>query len=141
MKKTIFIYGGILAAGTILLKSIEHFYVVRILPTPIYIALLAVLFTCLGVWVGQKITSKYSQKEEKPPFKRNDQAIKSLGISERELEVLEHLAKGQSNQEISDTLFISVNTVKTHLSSLYQKLGVSRRSMAVKKARTLKLIP
>ena len=71
----------------------------------------------------------------------NQKALKSLSISERELEVLEYLAKGNSNQEIANKLFISINTVKTHLTSLYQKLEVSRRSMAVKKARTLKLVP
>ena len=99
------------------------------------------MFTALGIWLGKKLTEKSEPESPEPVFRRNQKALKSLGISERELEVLEHLSKGNSNQEIANKLFISINTVKTHLTSLYQKLEVSRRSMAVKKARTLKLIP
>lgn len=139
MKKTILIYGVVLAAGTIFLKSIEYFYLVRIFSLEIYITLIGLAFVMLGVWVGGKLTSP--KKIESDPFLRNRKAIDSLGISERELEVLELLARGHSNQEIANKLFISVNTVKTHLSHLYEKLEVNRRSLAVKKARTLRLIP
>lgn len=139
MKKTVFIYGIILAAGTIFLKSIEYFYTVQFFSIEIYITLIALAFVALGIWVGQKLTSP--QKAQATPFKRNHKALRSLKISKRELEVLELLGKGLSNQEIASKLFISVNTVKTHLSHLYEKLDVSRRSMAVKKARSLKLIP
>lgn len=141
MNKTVLIYGVILALGVLSIEAIEYFYVVEIIPTPVYIGLIAILFTALGIWLGKKLTAKAPQESEKPSFKRNAKAIKSLGISERELDVLEHLGKGHSNQEIANKLFISINTVKTHLSSLYHKLEVSRRSMAVKKARSLKLIP
>ena len=141
MNKTVLVYGAVLGAAVIVIESIEFFYSVDIIPTPIYIAFIAILFTALGIWLGKKLTSKPAEVSSKPPFKPNKRAIQSLGISERELEVLDQLSKGRSNQEIADKLFISINTVKTHLSSLYQKLEVSRRSMAVKKARTLKLIP
>jgi DNA-binding NarL/FixJ family response regulator len=141
MKKTVFIYGAILAAGALVVEAIEYFYLVEIISTPVYIVAIAILFIILGIWLGNKITAKAPQESGKAPFKRNEKAIKSLGISERELDVLEHLGKGHSNQEIANKLFISINTVKTHLSSVYQKLEVSRRSMAVKKARSLKLIP
>lgn len=63
-----------------------------------------------------------------------------MQISDCELEVLEQVAKGLSNQQIADTLFVSVNTVKTHLKNLYEKLEVKRRTQAVEKARELKLI-
>lgn len=139
MKKTIFIYGVILAAGTIFLKSIEYFYTVRFFSFEIYVTMIALAFVALGIWLGQKLTAP--EKIESTPFKRNHKALNSLEISDRELEVLELLGQGLSNQEIANKLFISVNTVKTHLSHLYEKLDVSRRSMAVKKARSLKLIP
>ncbi len=141
MKKTVFIYGTILAVGVLVVELIEYFYTIQIISTPVYIVAVAILFTVLGIWLGKKLTTKAPPESEKPPFKRNKKALKSLGISDRELEVLEHLGKGHSNQEIANKLFISINTVKTHLSSVYQKLEVSRRSMAVKKARSLKLIP
>jgi DNA-binding CsgD family transcriptional regulator len=141
MNNTAWLYGGILAALVILLQLFEYYLAISIFPTPVYIGIIALLFTGLGIWLGKKLTSKPAEEAPKPTFKPNKKAIESLGISERELEVLEQLAKGKSNQQIADILFISVNTVKTHLSSLYQKLEVSRRSMAVKQARTLKLIP
>lgn len=100
----------------------------------------AILFTALGIWVGKKLTSRNAMGSQKTEFQPNKSAIKSLDISDRELEVLAQLGNGKSNQEIADILFISINTVNTHLSSVYKKLEVSRRSLAVKKARTLKLI-
>lgn len=141
MRYPIWVYGIILGLAVLVLKGLEMYYVTNFLPNEVYIVIIAILFTGLGIWLGYKLTSTSPQKEQEKRFQRNKRAIKSLGISERELEVLEHLGMGHSNQEIANKLFISVNTVKTHLSSVYQKLDVSRRSMAVKKARSLKLIP
>lgn len=141
MNKMVLRYGFLMAAALLLLEVLEYYFVVRIVPLPLYIVLIALIFTVLGIWLGQKLTSSPTKSQSDQPFSRNEKAIASLGISERELEVLEQLARGKSNREIADTLFISVNTVKTHLSSLYQKLEVSRRSLAVKKGRSLKLIP
>jgi len=138
MNSTAWLYGGVLAAVVILLQLFEYYLAISIFPTPVYIGVIALLFTALGIWLGKKLTEKSEPESPEPVFRRNQKALKSLGISERELEVLEHLSKGNSNQEIANKLFISI---KTHLTSLYQKLEVSRRSMAVKKARTLKLIP
>jgi NarL family two-component system response regulator LiaR len=66
---------------------------------------------------------------------------KSWGISKRELEVLELISQGLSNQQIADKLFVSLNTIKTHSSNLFIKLGASRRTQAVQRAKELKLIP
>ncbi len=141
MRYPVWVYGAILGLAILVLKGLELYYVTNFLPDEVYITLIAILFTGLGIWLGYKLTSDKPSKETSPPFRRNKRAIKSLGISERELEVLEHLAMGHSNQEIANKLYISINTVKTHLSSVYQKLDVNRRSMAIKKARSLKLIP
>jgi len=141
MNKLVLRYGLLLAVALLLLELLEYYYVVRIVPVPLYIVIIALVFTVLGIWMGKKVTSGSVENINEQPFSRNKKAIASLDISERELEVLEQLAKGKSNREIADTLYISVNTVKTHLSSLYQKLEVGRRSLAVKKGRLLKLIP
>ncbi|MER6124584.1 LuxR C-terminal-related transcriptional regulator [Streptomyces sp. NPDC001795] len=61
-------------------------------------------------------------------------------LSEREHEVLERLAQMMSTEEIATDLYLSVNTVKTHLKSLYRKLGATRRSEAVRRARELHLL-
>jgi LuxR family maltose regulon positive regulatory protein len=61
-------------------------------------------------------------------------------LSQREVEILGHLAGGLSNQEIAQQLIISTNTVKTHTGNIYSKLGVHNRTQAVIKARALGLI-
>ena len=61
-------------------------------------------------------------------------------LSQRELEVLQLIALGNSNLEIADRLFISLHTVKTHARRIHSKLGVERRTQAVAKAKTLGLM-
>ena len=131
------IYGLALAGSAFLLRWLEYQYVVRLFASEIYVVVVAVFFTLLGVWIGNQLTRKMAPK----PFERNGKALLALEISEREYEVLEKLAEGLSNQEIADRLFVSANTVKTHLARLYSKLEVSRRTQAVNKAKTLRLIP
>ncbi|WP_422345894.1 response regulator transcription factor [Parasphingorhabdus sp.] len=134
---TILIYALALAAAAFALQWLEYRYFLKNMPTEIYIALLATLFVSLGIWVGYRLTSK----QISGPFERNDPALKSLGISDRELEVLEALAQGQSNKEIARTLGISPNTIKTHVAHLFEKLAVDRRVLAIEKAKSLRLIP
>jgi ATP/maltotriose-dependent transcriptional regulator MalT len=74
-------------------------------------------------------------------FKRNEQVILTLGLTAKELEVIALLAEGGSNQDIAERLYVSKSTIKTHLVSLYRKLDVSRRTQAIRKARTLRIIP
>ncbi len=119
-----------------MLQWLEYKYTVRVFSTEIYIVLIAVLFTVLGIWVGRRLTATSST----PPFTRNEKAITYLGISDREYEVLELLAEGMSNKEIASRLFVSPNTVKTHLARLYEKLEVSRRTQAIGKAKELHII-
>ncbi|MBL7864664.1 MAG: response regulator transcription factor, partial [Cyclobacteriaceae bacterium] len=76
-----------------------------------------------------------------PNFVFNQEELERRTISKREHEVLELIARGHSNQEIADKLFVSVNTIKTHLSNLFLKLEVSRRTQAIQKAKDLRLIP
>ncbi len=126
-----------MAAGALLLEWLEAQYFLRRFSTEIYVVILCGLFTGVGVWIGHRLT----RRRPAGPFEINTQALSYLGISEREREVLALLASRHSNQEIADRLFISPNTVKTHLNNLYQKLEVSRRGQAVDKARSLQLVP
>jgi len=136
MKKTIFIYGIIIAAAVGMLQWMEYMYLVRSFSIEIYIGLVALLFVVMGIWIGVSISGR-----RKPPlFERNEKAIQYLGISEREYEVLHLLAEGLSNKEMADRLHVSGNTIKTHLSRLYDKLEVVRRTQAVQRARELELI-
>jgi two-component system, NarL family, response regulator LiaR len=142
MRKTI-LYGLILAALIFLLKVIEYKFVVRELAIEFYIGIIAVMFTVVGVWAGFKLTSpkRIIVTVPETSFILNDENLKSSGISKREHEVLELMAQGLSNQEIADRLFVSLNTVKTHTSSLFVKLDVKRRTQAIQKAKELNLIP
>lgn len=137
MKKSILLYSLAVASGAFLLQWLEYQYAVRVFSTEIYIAIIALFFVGLGLWVGLRLSAPAARE----PFERNTKAIDYLGISKREHEVLELLAQGHSNQEIAKTLFVSSNTVKSHLGRLYEKLEVSRRTQAIQKARALRMIP
>ncbi|MEO9885890.1 MAG: LuxR C-terminal-related transcriptional regulator [Balneola sp.] len=138
MKKTILIYGISLAVLVFLLEYFEYRFFIRELSTELFVFIIALTFTGLGLWVGKKLTAQKKIKES--PFQQNKKALEYLRISERELEVLELVARGLSNKQISDKLFVSINTTKTHLSHVYEKLNVKRRTQAVEKAKSLKLI-
>ncbi len=140
MLRVVVIYGVSLAALVALLNYIEYRFLVRDLSQEIYIGLIAVIFTGLGIWVGPRLLRR-KVVVVRPDFVLDRQALERLGISKREHEVLELMAKGLSNQEIADKLFVSVNTVKTHLTNLFAKLDVSRRTQAVQKGKELGLIP
>jgi DNA-binding CsgD family transcriptional regulator len=131
------IYGGVLGLGTLALEWLDYRQLVRSNATDTYIALVAVAFLMLGLYVGARIF----RAPPLAPFDGNPRALASLGISPRELTVLQHLAAGQSNKEIARALGVSPNTVKTHTARLYEKLGASRRTDAVARARELGLLP
>ena len=126
---------ALLIAG---LKAIEYRYLIREIDVEIYIGIVALIFTGLGLWVGQQILNKRDSSNGNQ--KGKEETIKSLDISEREMDVLVLMADGLSNQEIADKLFISIHTVKTHSSNLFSKLFVKRRTQAIQKAKELGLI-
>lgn len=136
MLRTVLVYGVLLAVGAFGLQWLEYRFLVRSHPAQVYLALIALAFLGLGVWVGARLF----RREPPAPFATNTQALLSLGISERELEVLEHLAAGRSNKEIANRLEVSPNTVKTHVAKLFEKLQVRRRTEAILRARELGMI-
>lgn len=136
MTRTILLYGLAVAAGASLLTWVRYRHITQLFSTEIYVGTVALLFTGLGIWVGYRVTRPGLPAEGET----NQKALDALGISAREHEVLELLAQGCSNKEIAKRLFVSPNTIKTHLTHLYEKLEVSRRTQAVHKARALRLI-
>lgn len=138
MKRQILVYGGLLAVLALLLNGLNYYHFVYAFPLEIYIGLVALFFTVLGAWAGRRMTGRSERKE---PFRPNHKARDYLGISDREMEVLRLVAEGCSNKQIADRLYISVHTVKTHVSSLLGKLDASRRTQAVRKAKSLEIIP
>jgi DNA-binding CsgD family transcriptional regulator len=137
--------GGLLAAS---LRFIEYRFLIVEHSVAIYGALVAVVFAAVGIRLGLTLTKTREVtviKEVPVPapstFVRNDQQVASLGLTPREIEILEQIAAGKSTREIAEALFVSENTVKTHASRVYDKLGVSRRTQAVQEARRLGLLP
>jgi two-component system, NarL family, response regulator LiaR len=137
--------GGVLIA---LLKILEYNHFVRAYPTEIYGGLVAVIFSALGLYFGLRwarskevVVVKEVRVPEGAPFVLDAGKLKELGITPREHEILGLIAEGLSNREIGERLFVSENTVKTHSSRLFDKLGVNRRVQAVLKGRELGLIP
>ena len=126
-----------MAASLAAYKIIEFNFLSKSLSSELTLTLLAILFMIIGIWAGLKFG-----KSDKGGilFKINTGKSEDLNISKREYEVLELLAAGHSNQEIADKLFISLNTIKTHSSNLYSKLGVKRRTQAIEKARNLGIL-
>jgi len=139
--------GGILIVA---LRMIEFRFLVVEHSIEIYGGLIAALFAGVGIWLGLKLTKKKEVlivKEVRvpvpalAPFSLNEQRLKDLRITKRELEILELIAQGMSNREIAEKLFVSENTVKTHSSRLFDKLGAKRRTQAVQIAKETGLIP
>jgi DNA-binding CsgD family transcriptional regulator len=138
MLKTVLIYGCALAAGAVALQWLEYRIWARTHAGAVYVALIAAAFLGLGIWVGRRLFHREPRARE---FTPNERAQVSLGITERERQVLQLLADGRSNKEIAAQLELSPNTVKTHVARLFEKLSVARRTEAILYARELGLIP
>jgi NarL family two-component system response regulator LiaR len=148
MKRHVLIYGllgGILIA---VLKWTEYRFLVVEHSIEIYGGLIAATFAILGIWLGLKLTGtqqKIVVKEVRvpggDPFLPDEKKREDLGITRRELEILELIARGMSNREIAEKLFVSENTVKTHSSRVFDKLGAKRRTQAVQLGKEFGLLP
>jgi DNA-binding CsgD family transcriptional regulator len=158
VKKTVLLYGlvgGVLIAA---LRLVEYRFLVIEHSLEIYGGIVAALFAALGLWFGRRLARpketvvvrevpvEVRVPVEVPvtvraPFVRDAARLAALGITPRELEILEHIAAGLSTREIAGALFVSENTVKTHTSRLLDKLSASRRTQAVQAAREAGLIP
>jgi len=146
MKKHILIYGLCGGVLIVILKLVEYRFLVIQHSFEIYGGLIALLFAVMGIWLGLKLTKNKETvivKEVPAPqfFTLNETRLRELGITRRELEILELIANGLSNREIAEKLFVSENTVKTHSSRLFDKLSARRRTQAVQLGKELGLIP
>jgi len=153
--KATIIYSISLAFLLFLLKWLELRFIIFDHSFEIYIGFIAIIFTALGIWLALKLSKPkpgsdrihtvvvekevYVTRNEN--FVLDTSLVSQLELSKRELEILNLLAQGYSNQEIATKLFVSLSTVKTHIQNLFEKLDVKRRIQAVEKAKRLNLIP
>lgn len=141
------ILGGILVA---VLRWSEYRFLVLDYSVEIYGAIVAAIFAGLGIWLGNRLTRgrRSAAVAEAPApvpatvsFAADEKKRDGCGITRRELEILELVAQGMSNREIAGKLFVSENTVKTHCSRAFDKLGARRRTEAVQLGKKLGLLP
>ena len=146
MKKHILIYGVCGGMLIVVLKLIEYRFLVLERSLEIYGGLVALLFAGVGIWLGLRFTkTKETVVVIEVPvltreFVMDEARLEQLGITAREFEILELIARGMSNREIAEKLFVSENTVKTHSSRLFDKLSARRRTQAVQIAKEIGLI-
>lgn len=150
MRKHVLLYGlvgGVLIAG---LKLVEYRWLVVEHSIEIYGGIVAALFAGVGLWLGLKLTRRRETVVVREvlvpvpapvPFVRDQGKVEGLGLTPRELEILELIALGLSNKEIAARAFVSENTVKTHSSRVFDKLGARRRTQAVQLGKEFRLIP
>jgi two-component system, NarL family, response regulator LiaR len=147
MKRHVLIFGLVGGLLIAVLQYTEYRFVVIEHSVELYGALVAILFAVFGIWLGIRITRRRETivvvKEvlASSPFAPNTAQQLSLGITDRELEILTFIARGLSNREIATQLFVSENTVKTHCSRAFNKLGAARRTQAVQRGKELGLLP
>ncbi len=148
--KYLFLYGASLEILLFVLKWLELRFIIFDHALEIYIGAIAILFMLFGIWLALKlskpkvetiIVEKEVYASAFTDFKIDAYELTKLGLSRRELEVLQLLSDGLSNQEIADRLFLSLSTVKSHCAKLFEKLNVKRTTQAVEKAKRLSLIP
>lgn len=148
--KATIVYSIGLAFLLFLIKWLELRYIIFDYSFEIYSGFIAVIFTALGIWLALKLSKPKIETvviEKEVYVNRNENfvpdtlLISQLELSKRELEILNLMAQGHSNQEIAAKIFVSLSTVKTHNQNLFEKLDVKRRTQAVEKAKRLNLIP
>jgi DNA-binding CsgD family transcriptional regulator len=151
MKRYVILYGVVGGVAIMLLQLVEYRTIIFAHSLQIYGALVAVIFVSLGIWLGVTLTGRPERvvvrevevpvHVEAGPFEPDPAQKAALGVTPRELEILGLMADGLSNKEIAERIFVSENTVKTHSSRLFEKLGASRRTQAIKAGKTSGLIP
>ena len=148
MRKHILLYGLLGGALIAVLRAIQYRWLVMEYSVEIYGGIIAAVFASVGIWLGLKLTRhtetvvvREVMVAAPSTFIRDETKLESLGITPRELEILELIAAGLSNKEIAERVFVSENTVKTHSSRVFDKLGARRRTQAVQLGKEYRLIP
>jgi ATP/maltotriose-dependent transcriptional regulator MalT len=139
MRRTYLVFGLFIAGLLLASRALEGLFIAHMLSENGYAVALGVLFLAAGIWVGSRVLARTSPAETRDQAKAPliETVAPTDELTPREAEVLQLLAEGLSNQQIADRLYVSLSTVKTHISNLYSKLGAERRTQALARARAL----
>lgn len=147
--KDVILYSLSLAILLFILRWLEIRFIIIDHALEIYVGAIALIFTGLGIWLSFKLINRNTETrivektvylENEPNLMLNQEEIEKTGLSKRELEVLHLMAEGLSNEEIAERIYVSLNTIKTHTSRVFEKLDVKRRTQAIEKAKRLRVI-
>lgn len=147
--KHILLYGLVTASLILALKWLQWNFLIMENPIDIYIGLIAMIFTMLGAWIASqlikpKIQAVFVEKQimihQPEEFILNEEGLKRLNLTNREYQILKLIVQGYSNSEIADKLFLSLSTIKTHVSNLYTKMNVKSRFKAIAVAKKMKIV-
>jgi NarL family two-component system response regulator LiaR len=156
MRRHVIIFGLVGGLLIAVLQYTEYRFIIIEHSVELYSALVAILFATFGIWLGLRITRSRetiratvvvkevlvpAKAPALEPFAPDTSRQQTLGITARELEILNLIARGFSNREIATQLFVSENTVKTHCARTFDKLGAARRTQAVQRGKELGLLP
>lgn len=140
MKKEVFIYSLLSVVILIVLNATKYSLFIGLTSLEIYVSVGAIVLMAVGFILGYRIFNKNDHNSSTNTTLEVNRECNSIGLTKRELEVLELMAQGYTNQEIANQLFVSLPTIKSHASNLYEKMDVKRRTQAVQKALDLGLI-
>lgn len=146
MRSIVIGFGLLILCLLVLFKIAEVNFMRGDVKLEVIVAVAAILFFFAGLYVNTQQQKKQPRETIAPPppapatLGVNYEQIKKLGLTQREHEVLVKMAEGLSNQEIAAQLFLSESTIKTHVSNIFIKLDVKRRTQAVQVARELELV-
>jgi len=143
MKQIVIRFGLLAACLLVLMQMGRYSLMTKRFPDEVFFTLFAILFLTFGYFMSRYIQNNDQKKsvfQNSGELEIDQTKIEALKISKREYEVLELINLGHSNQEISNQLFISESTVKSHVSSLLNKLNSKRRTQAIKTAKELQIL-
>jgi DNA-binding NarL/FixJ family response regulator len=140
MKQVVISFGLLITALLILFRVANFYNLNRGVSNDFWIAAFSLLFLVIGIVLSRKLFAKTIVVNQQQPVAINHDQLLQSGISKREAEILLLIHEGLSNQQIADKLFVSENTIKKHISNIFQKLQVERRTEAIKKALELSII-
>lgn len=136
MKRTVYIFSALIIVLLLLFQISKYAIFTNDLTIEFSIAIVAIVFFLIGVFLNKKSFSKEKTSKEKVDLKK----LKTLSLSDREYEVLKEIASGLSNREIAEKLFLTESTIKTHVSNLFVKLNAKRRTQAIRMAKEMRII-
>lgn len=136
MKKTIAVFAILIIASLTLFQISKFSITSGVLKLEIVLSIIAISFFIVGAYFFRRKAVLFDQKKQVV----DENKIKELGLSARELEVLQLVSKGFSNIGIAKQLNLTESTIKTHVSNILLKLNVKSRTQAVIVAKEMKII-